>query len=136
MKKDSRVNLITKLIKHVAEDLKISNQEIGETANIAAPNVSRFLNGHTDIRVSSFDGILRSIGVDIVQILKARVVDNNNLIAPTFETEEDSLIYLFNKLDPMGREAFLKQMLWAVELSTKEAIPPKVKEIVVNSNFL
>ena len=64
------------------------------------------------------------------------MVDNNNLIAPTFETEEDSLIYLFNKLDPMGREAFLKQMLWAVELSTKEAIPPKVKEIVVNSNFL
>ena len=42
MKKDSRVNLITKLIKHVAEDLKISNQEIGETANIAAPMLAVF----------------------------------------------------------------------------------------------
>lgn len=82
--------------------------EVSETAGVHPSNLSKFLNGETDIRASSLTGILDSVGVNLESILENEI---DTLIGKKrSSTVGQALEVLLNQADPMTARTILETL--------------------------
>lgn len=82
--------------------------EVSEKAGVHPSNLSKFLNGETDIRASSLTGILDSVGVNLESILENEI---DVLIGKKRSTTiGQALEVLLNQADPMTARTILETL--------------------------
>ena len=79
--------------------------EVSESSGVHPSNLSKFLNGDTDIRASSLTGILDSVGVNLESILENEI---DSLIGKKrSSTVGQALEVLLGQADPMTAKTIL-----------------------------
>lgn len=127
VKKNSLVKLVSMLVKASGK----SQTEIANEAGIAVPQLSRFLNGHSDLNLGHFIELLNLLDVDLNEIIKKKVKKSSDLEDLNLANMDDCLLYLFKNLDPIGKQTYLMNLAWANKVSVRgKKIPHQVEAIL------
>lgn len=70
----------------------LNAKELAESAGLTPSTVSRYLNGKTDIKSESLIKMLKSLGIDLRQIMKREVLNRLNGRTTISQLDEDLLL--------------------------------------------
>lgn len=104
-----------------------SQAEIADQINMAPSQLNRFFKGHCDIYANNAFDILKELGLDIEDIVLKRLKDVAELEQSDPKSKNETILFLYNRLDELGKQTVLAQLLWAVKLGNKDAIPKKLE---------
>jgi transcriptional regulator with XRE-family HTH domain len=102
------------LIKH----LNKTQKDISTATGVSAAQLNRFVNNKSDLSLENFIVILNELGIDINCIIAQKTNRLNNMDLK-LENDDDILIHLFDRLDSLGKEAYLKSLSWASTTACK-----------------
>jgi transcriptional regulator with XRE-family HTH domain len=110
----------------------ISQTEIAEHMAVQVQHVNRYFNGRSDLYSSHLINLLKALGIDLDQLVSAKLKKDTQVSEDEIETAEDCVKYLLNSLDELGRQTYLSNLAWAAKVSSKKKLPQRVNEILKN----
>lgn len=104
-----------------------SQAEIADRINMAPSQLNRFFKGHCDIHANNAIEILKELGLDIEDLLLKRLKDATDLENSDPNSKNETILFLYNKLDELGKQTVLAQLLWAVKVGNSNALTRKLE---------
>jgi transcriptional regulator with XRE-family HTH domain len=126
-----KVQSIASLLQILAAK-KMPQTELATQANLNYGQVNRFLNGHSDMYLSSFVELCEALDIDLIKIIRDRTKSATQMEDQKYETAEDCLIYFYKNLDKLGRQSYLNQLAWAARIVNKgnKKFPVQIEEVL------
>ncbi|RYZ77235.1 MAG: XRE family transcriptional regulator [Proteobacteria bacterium] len=107
-----------------------SQTAIADRLNMPVSQLNRFLKGHSALTSTNLVAVMAELGIDLDAIVSARIRQQAQVDTHKIETSDDCVRYLFNNLDELGRQTYLKNLAWAVKISSNGSLPTRVEEIL------
>ena len=112
---------VASLIDTVVRLRRASQSELAVEAGIASSNLSRFLSGETDIRLSSLEKILKALDINLEDVVEAEI---EKLLGRKKETNSvgHAIELLLKEADPISARTFIDSLSSRVKPKSGRAI--------------
>ncbi|RYZ93199.1 MAG: XRE family transcriptional regulator [Proteobacteria bacterium] len=107
-----------------------SQTAIADRLNMPVSQLNRFLKGHSALTSTNLVAVMAELGIDLDAIVSARIRQQAQVETNNIETPDDCVRFLFSNLDELGRQTYLKNLVWAVKISSNGNLPTRVEEIL------
>lgn len=124
----TKKNTIGTKLKAVANKSGISQKELSENVGISTVQLSRFFNGVSDLNLENFIALLKYFDIDLEKELTLKAKRAMELEEELPENVNECLLALFKGLDPLGKQTYLKQLLWANQVINRSPISARALE--------
>lgn len=108
----------------------ITQAQIAKDLDMQPAHINRYFKGHSDIGSSHMLKILKTLGVDLDQIISKELLHFAGDDDTAVNDLSSSVEYLLNSLEPIGKQTILSQILSSAKKTSKKRIPAKVEEII------
>jgi len=112
----------------LSKSLGLSQTELADRVGIPSSQVNRYFRGHSEVYSSVLIDILKELGFDIEEMITKRLKSVSEIEVVDTKNPEETLSFLFNELDDLGKQTYLSQLLWAAKVSKGSAFPKKLEE--------
>jgi transcriptional regulator with XRE-family HTH domain len=104
----------------------------GISSNLEMPvsQLNRFFRGHSDLSSNNLNVVLKELGIDLEEIISKKIREHAGIDELNLSSSEDCLIYLFRKLDPIGKQTCLNNLAWSNRIASDEKLPTQVESIL------
>ncbi len=127
MKNKRCKNLGEKLSK-LAKISEISQTELADQVGVPPSQINRFFRGKSDICSSLLVKILKELEFDVESLIDHKLNKLSDIEKYEPNSLKESVGFLFNELDDLGKQTYLNNLLWAAKVSKPESLPLKVEE--------
>ncbi|RYZ93648.1 MAG: XRE family transcriptional regulator [Proteobacteria bacterium] len=107
-----------------------SQTAIADRLEMPVSQLNRFLRGHSALTSTNLAAVMAELGIDLDEIISARIRQQAQVETHKIETPDDCVRFLFGNLDELGRQTYLKNLAWAVKISSNGSLPTRVEEIL------
>ena len=112
---------VAALVDTVIRLRRASQADLAEKAGIHPSNLSKFLSGDTDIRISSLEKILETLEISLEEVLETEV---EKLIGRKKESKSvgQAIEILLQEADPISAKTFIESLSSRVKTKQKKEI--------------
>lgn len=112
---------VAALVDTVIRLRRASQADLAERAGIHPSNLSKFLSGETDIRISSLEKILETLEISLEDVLESEV---EKLIGRKKESKSvgQAIEYLLKEADPISAKTFIDSLSSRMKTKQKKEI--------------
>ncbi|GIL17056.1 MAG: hypothetical protein BroJett040_08070 [Oligoflexia bacterium] len=112
---------VAALVDTVIRLKRASQSEMAEKTGIHPSNLSKFLNGETDIRISSLEKILETLDISLEQVLESEI---EKLIGKRKEAKSvgHAIELLLREADPISAKTFIDSLSSRVKPKTNKSL--------------
>lgn len=112
---------VAALVDTVIRLRRASQADLAEKAGIHPSNLSKFLSGDTDIRISSLEKILETLEISLEEVLETEV---EKLIGRKKESKSvgQAIELLLQEADPISAKTFIESLSSRVKTKQKKEI--------------
>lgn len=112
---------VASLVDTVIRLKRASQSEMAEKTGIHPSNLSKFLNGETDIRISSLEKILETLDISLEQVLESEI---EKLMGKRKEAKSvgHAIELLLREADPISAKTFIDSLSSRVKPKTNKSL--------------
>lgn len=114
----------------LTKSIGISQTELSDRLGVPPSQVNRFFRGHSDIYSSVLMGVLKELGFNLEEMISRRIKKIAEVEQVDLSSADETLLFLFNELDELGKQTYLNQLLWAAKVSKGNSFPKKIEDHV------
>jgi|GEM_PF-4092123 len=104
--------------------------EVADALQMPQSQLSKFLNGHAEIKSENFLKLLLELDVDVCGLVSERIDRQSKMQTQPMSETGDAVQYLLSRLDKFGRENVMNHLLWIVKTSQRQVAPENVIKVV------
>lgn len=112
----------------LAKTIGRSQTSLAEKVGVPPSQINRFFRGHSDIYTSALLPVMRELGFDLEEMISKKIKVASDLDSNDPKTVNETLVYLFNELDDLGKQTMLAQLLWAAKIAKGDQLPIRIEE--------
>lgn len=117
-------------LKTVATHLGYSQKDISEAVGISPVQLSRFFNGASDLNLENFVTLLKFFNIDIEKSVMTQTKIALGMEQSMPDDLNECVVSLFESLDPLGKQTFLKTLVWANSMVDAKGTPKHIVDRV------
>ena len=107
-----------------------SQTEISDSIGMKSSQLNRFFKGHSEFNSENLVLVLKQLGIELEDLIKNKIKKFDNVDVEDIDTSSDCVRYLLSVLDPLGKQTYLLQLMWAAKISSQNKLPKRVEEIL------
>lgn len=114
------------LINTLIQAKNLSQKEVAQKAEVHTSNLSKFLSGETDMRLSTFIKLMETLEVDIISILQSEV-DRSLGRSSSNITVGQAVENLLNEVEPITARTILNSISSRIKNDSNKKIENSLK---------